>query len=230
VFAARFVLPNDFDMGRNPQHAICENFEAIDIRELQRRNSLRPGLCSILKWDDEVVILKSQPAAIVLISSVLPDGAAEPKYLLQRVPIHRTKCHLGGERPWFNCIVCTSGKPCGRRAAKLYRVGHLFACRHCWGLVYASQQEIPVRRAMRRARKIKMRLGGSDDPLEPLPQKPRGMHRRTYERLRAQADAADAEADALLVGSMPGLKSDSGVADPAPPRPKRQRRRRDGGK
>jgi hypothetical protein len=117
---------------------------------------LRPGLCSILKWDDEVVILKSQPAAIVLISSVLPDGAAEPKYLLQRVPIHRTKCHLGGERPWFNCIVCTSGKPCGRRAAKLYRVGHLFACRHCWGLVYASQQEIPVRRAMRRARKIKM--------------------------------------------------------------------------
>jgi hypothetical protein len=58
------------------------------------------------------------------------------------------------------------------------------------------------------------------------------MHRRTYERLRAQADAADAEADALLVGSMPGLKellADSGVADPAPPRPKRQRRRRDGG-
>jgi hypothetical protein len=46
----------------------------------------------------------------------------------------------------------------------------------------------------------------SDDPLEPLPQKPRGMHRQTYERLRAQADAADAEADALLVESMPGLK------------------------
>jgi hypothetical protein len=117
-------------------------------------------------------------------------------------------------------------------AAKLYRVGHLFACQHCLGLAYASQQEIPVRRAIRRAQKIKMKLGGSDDPLEPLPQKPRGMHWRTYERLRAQADAADAEADALLVESMPGLKellADSGVADPAPPRPKRQRRRRDGG-
>jgi hypothetical protein len=219
-------------MGRTPQHAICENFEAIDVRELQRRNLLRPGLWSFLKLDDEIVIIKSQPAAIVLISSVLPDGAAEPKYLLQRVPIHRTKCHLGGERPWFNCIVSTDGKLCGRRAAKLYRVGHLFACQHCLGLAYASQQEIPVRRAIRRAQKIKMRLGGSDDPLEPLPQKPRGMHWRTYERLRAQADAADAEADALLVESMPGLKellADSGVADPAPPRPKRQRRRRDGG-
>src|ERR1700683_2079677 len=60
-----------------------------------------------------------------------------------------------------------------RRAAKLYRVGPLFACQHCLGLAYASQQEIPVRRAIRRAQKIKMRLGGSDDPLEPLPQKPR---------------------------------------------------------
>ena len=60
---------------------------------------------------------------------------------------------------------------------------------------YASQQEIPVRRAMRRAQKIKMRLGGSDDPLEPFPQKPRVMHRRTYRRLREQARAADAERD-----------------------------------
>ena len=77
-----------------------------------------------------------------------------------------------------------------------------------------------------------MRLGGSNDPLDPFPQKPRGMHWRTYERLREQAHAADAEADALLAESMPGLKellADSGVVDPAPPRPKRQRRRRDGG-
>ena len=69
-------------------------------------------------------------------------------------------------------------------------------------------------------------------PLDPFPQKPRGMHWRTYERLREQAHAADAEADALLAESMPGLKellADSGVVDPAPPRPKRQRRRRDGG-
>jgi hypothetical protein len=45
---------------------------------------------------------------------------------------------------------------------------------------------------------IKMRLGGSNDPLEPFPQKPRGMHWRTYLRLRDQAHAAKAEADYLL--------------------------------
>jgi hypothetical protein len=74
---------------------------------------------------------------------------------------------------------------------------------------------------MRRAQMIKMRLGGSNDPLDPFPQKPRGMHWRTYERLREQAHAADAEADALLAESMPGLKellADSGVGDPVPPR------------
>jgi hypothetical protein len=58
------------------------------------------------------------------------------------------------------------------------------------------------------------------------------MHWRTYERLREQAHAADAEADALLAESMPGLKellAGSDVVDAAPPRPKRQRGRRDGG-
>jgi len=54
----------------------------------KRKNLLRPGLCSILKWDDEVVIIKSEPAAIVLISRVLAD--TEWKYHFQRVPIRRS--------------------------------------------------------------------------------------------------------------------------------------------
>src|ERR1700692_2642395 len=82
---------------------------------------------------------------------------------------------------------------------------------------YESQREIPVSRAMRRAQMIKMRLGGSGDPFEPFPQKPRRMHWRTYVRLREQARAADADAEGLLAQSMPGFKellALSGVVDP----------------
>jgi hypothetical protein len=51
---------------------------------------------------------------------------------------------------------------------------------------------------MRRAQMIKMRLGGNNDPLEPFPQKPRGMHWRTYQQLCDQADIADAKAAGQL--------------------------------
>jgi hypothetical protein len=171
--------------GRYPEHDTCENFNAIDVRELQRKNLLRPGLCFIKEWfrhgapSGEIFIM-TQPDAIMLVYRVRPPGATESRVVEQEVPIVWTRCHLGGRRPWFKCLITANGEVCGRRVAKLYGPCHVFACRRCLGLVYASQREIPARRAMRRAQMIKMRLGGSNDPLDPFPQKPRGMHWRTY--------------------------------------------------
>jgi hypothetical protein len=45
----------------------------------------------------------------------------------------------------------------------------VFASRHCCGLTYASQQESPRHRAISRAQKLRVRLGGSANLLEPFP-------------------------------------------------------------
>jgi hypothetical protein len=67
--------------------------------------------------------------------------------------------------------------------AKLYGPGKYFLCRHCYDLRYESQREDKKTRALRKAQKIRTRLGGSANMLEPFPEKPKGMHLDTYIRL-----------------------------------------------
>jgi hypothetical protein len=104
-----------------------------------------------------------------------------------------TKCHLGGARCWFRCC-------CGRRAAILYmRSAPVFACRHCCGLAYASQQEIPRHRAISRAQKLRMQLGAGPSLLDPFPGKPPRMHWRTFYRLFNKAAEAQERSIALAL-------------------------------
>ena len=101
-------------------------------------------------------------------------------------PVHLewTECNLGGRRVWFRCPA--SG--CGRRAAILYG-GAVFACRHCHQLAYQSQREVAHDRAARRADRIRDRLNWEPGILNGGGDKPKGMHWRTFERLKAQHDA-----------------------------------------
>jgi len=108
----------------------------------------------------------------------------------QRFPVVWTPCRFGGHRPWFVCSVYANGAHCGRKIAKLYNGGRLFACRHCYRLAYASQQESAHERGLLKAQGIRMKLGGSANMLDDFPKKPKGMHWRTYERWRRVHDAA----------------------------------------
>jgi hypothetical protein len=79
---------------------------------------------------------------------------------------------------------CTNRE--GRQKSAVYSPSlrrELFACRCCSGLAYASQQKDPLVRNVSQSQKFRMRLGGRpDDLLGPIPQRPRRMWRRTYER------------------------------------------------
>jgi hypothetical protein len=181
------------------------------VRRWHREGRLQAGQYFSCSWtrDGEPfgsVGVRTEGDAVVLIYRSRSWGASEWKSCAQRVPITWTACHLGGQRPWFVCSVYADGRYCGRRAALLYAAGELFACRRCYGLAYASQQESPGLRKIRRSRKIRMRLGGGANLCEPFPEKPKRMHWQTYHRLRRRHDAAEAPASTGLTKFLEGLE------------------------
>jgi hypothetical protein len=131
----------------------------------------------------------SAEANAVLLAFQTEDGAL----VRQRVPLTRTACRMGGERPWFICDVVVDGKRCGRRCAVLYVTDTpAFACRLCLRLSYASQRESPSLRGLLKARKIRTRLGGGPNVFDDFPPRPAGMRRETYAKLHATYEAAAA--------------------------------------
>jgi hypothetical protein len=91
---------------------------------------------------------------------------------------------FGGQRFYFVC-------ECGRRVEKLHAFrDRPWRCRDCHNLTYAARQAVPRDRHLLMAQKIREQLGGSLSLLDAFPPRPKGMHRRRYERLRRRHDAA----------------------------------------
>jgi hypothetical protein len=160
--------------------------QSIDIRYLHRNGLLQPGHSFSLCWsqagkqigsiggvthdDDRVTFFYRHRSA---------GSGGDWEDVRETVALEWTACNFGGERPWFIC----PGADCGRRVAVLYGPGKYFLCRHCYDLSYESQREGKANRALRRAQKIRERLGGSTNMMEPFPERPKGMHLKTYMRM-----------------------------------------------
>ena len=71
----------------------------------------------------------------------------------------------------------------------LYSVGADFLCRLCHQLVFRSQRQNELDRLIRRADKLRVRLGG--EPGWRIPDPPEGMHKPRFQRLLSALLEAD---------------------------------------
>jgi len=161
---------------------------SIDIRKLKKWGSLQPGREGSLSWSRNGEKIASigyriEESRMILNYRHRPDGG-EWEPIEQTIPFERTSCNYGGQRTWFLCPGCF------RRVAVLYKPGKRFFCRHCLDLAYATQHERPPLRLLTKAQKIRERLGASLCTDEPIWEKPKGMHWKTFERMKNKADEA----------------------------------------
>jgi hypothetical protein len=144
------------------------------------------------------IFLRATSDQLTLSYSVRKRGG-EWRGVEQPTQILWVACRYGGRRPYFLC----PGRGCGGSVSKLYGAGTYFLCRHCYRLAYASQRENQYDRALRRTNNIRMRLGGRPGPAWPFPERPKGMHEKTYQRLYSEARQAE-----MLVAQRLGLTLD----------------------
>jgi hypothetical protein len=165
-----------------------DEYKHLDVLRWQREGDLRPGRRFSWRWggpcgEERGSISVACREDAVRLSYVMDSGTSRERQVSYDVPIAWTACHFGGRRPWFVC----PGRGCGRRVLHLYLRGDYFLCRHCHDLTYSSRQEGSGHAELLRVQRVRERLGGHPGLSRPFPEKPKGMHWRTYERLRRQA-------------------------------------------
>ena len=149
--------------------------DALDVRELKKFGLLQDQRMILqgLRWPDLSRIVSSRHWLEL-------DFAGRDT--MQRVRVSWTQCYLGGWRPWMHCPYCE------KRVAKLLKGLGGYCCRTCIGNpLYACQAKSTYGRKHFELCKIRLQLNGEASPLKPFPDRPRGMHRKRYLRMKARA-------------------------------------------
>jgi hypothetical protein len=188
--------------------ANVEDCRSIDVNRLHREGCLRPGWAGLWQWtrDGERVAWINLCARVdrLHLTYRVRFGGGDWQDVKESVRIVRVACRYGGARPYFMCPGMVNGAACGRRAAKLYMPGRYFVCRHCNRLSYASQSEGVLDRDLRRANKIRERLGGEPGMISQFPVRPKGMWLRTYQRLQRKTFESEMHAEEAIYAGRVG--------------------------
>ncbi|ACL63271.1 hypothetical protein [Methylobacterium nodulans] len=183
-----------------------EDCLALNLPKLLRDRAVRPGhtTAGTLTWSSPhseqtrasigyTAILGQEHGRIRLQYRTAQRGTAiDHDYT---IALLATAQPFGGWRWWFIC------PKAGTRTAKLYLPSGaaIFASRQAHRLAYWSQRESPRNRAISRAFKLRHQLGDRHGGIGCYIDKPKGMHRSTFERRIARLQRAEATVNAYAM-------------------------------
>ena len=202
-----------YGSGRGGGRPTTEDGLTLSLSKLLRDKLFRPGSAcySSLIWTNtatgervgsigyEAHLSQESGRVRLYYTTTRWDGERrESDYWIQLVT---TPQPFGGRRWWFVC------PRTGRLAAKLYlpNGAFTFAARQAYRLAYRSQREAPHDRALRRAFKLRGKLGADGDIGDYVP-KPKWMRWPTYDRKLEEIFAAEEVVDAHLLGFVQKLE------------------------
>lgn len=183
-----------YNAGRPGWRRKCEHMLRFDLRQLTKKGRVAADQSYGWYWfrDDERIAsisVRTVPDALLLDYTWMLDG--QPRSITCRVDLAQTPCTLGGCRSWFVC------PDCGRLCLVLFGVSRRgnFACRACQRLAYASEAESPIDRCWRAQRKLEAKLTGAG-------KRPKGMHRKTFQRINERWAMIEERKDDLFWPSL----------------------------
>jgi hypothetical protein len=198
-----------YGSGRYPNkfRPTVDECQVIDVEKLRQWGCLEPGWRGTLPMGTAGTVFIDPALEVedgyMRVSSIALRSPTFPQKwesIVSIVSIVSIPGRIGGTRPYILCPGNAHGGPCNRRVVKLYDAGRGFACRACNQLTYRSQRERPWDRALRRAGKVRARLG-SRELGAAVPPRPKGMWRRRYSDLCQTAVAALAAGERALLAS-----------------------------
>jgi len=182
---------------RNRGASKTDEFHKLDLADFKRQWFDR-SFDGTLRWsrggrETGSIGYRLRPDHMRLHYSVTRQGEKLP--IDERFDFAFTEQPFGGQRRW---IICRS---CNRRCRVLHG-GTYFRCRQCYQATYPSQYERIRVPSLARAERARDRLGGEPGFIHGFPQKPKGMHWRTYRRLEQQDWAAIDRLELALMGRL----------------------------
>jgi hypothetical protein len=202
-----------YGSGQRYGRPTADESRRIDIAWMIRKGLAAPGSIQsgTLSWSrgDQPAgrigytcdMIDPEQATLVLQYTI--TESSETRDYTHRISLSYTVPHYGGKRWWMHCPVT------GRRVGKLYMPpgATAFASRTAWRLGYQSQRVTPRDAAFERLFRLQKKLGcpqGWEIPIR----RPKGMHRRTYERLEDEywyLDAVCAAEMMQAIGIIAGM-------------------------